>query len=101
MSLIRDAQIEGMRPENLKRERIKGENTRFVADGRGLLTRYSRVWVPISGGIGQMVMEEAHKSHFSIHPGENCINIVYLQTYKARATRLSLHPPDHIRELKN
>ncbi|CAH1418427.1 unnamed protein product [Lactuca virosa] len=69
VSLIRDAQVEGMRPENWKLERIKGENTRFVQDSWGLLTRCGRVWVSMSGGVRQTVMEEAHKSHFSIHLG--------------------------------
>ena len=64
VGLIRDAQIEGMRPENWKLERIKGERARFFQDSRGLLTRYGRVWVPMSGGVRQIVMEEAHKSHF-------------------------------------
>lgn len=50
-------------------ERIKGESARFVQDSRRLLTRYGRVWVPMSGGVRQTVMEEAHKSRFSIHPG--------------------------------
>ncbi|CAH1430886.1 unnamed protein product [Lactuca virosa] len=69
VSLIRDDQVEGMRSENWKLERIKGENTRFKQDSRGLLNRCGRVWVPMSGGVWQTVMEEAHKSHFSIHPG--------------------------------
>ena len=30
VSLIRDAQVEGMRPENWKLEKIRGENTRFL-----------------------------------------------------------------------
>ena len=69
VGLVRDAQIEGMKPENWKLERIKGESARFVQDSHGLLTRYGWVWVPMSGGVRQTVMEEAHKSRFSIHPG--------------------------------
>ena len=69
VGLIRDAQIEGMRPENGKLERIKGESARFVQDSRRLLNRYGRVWVPMSGGVRQTVTEEAHKIRFSIHPG--------------------------------
>ena len=69
VGLVRDAQIEGMKPENRKLERIKGESARFVQDSRGLLTRYGRVWVPMTGGVRQTVMEEAHKSRFSIHLG--------------------------------
>ncbi|KAI3778451.1 hypothetical protein L2E82_07749 [Cichorium intybus] len=38
-------------------------------DSRGLLTRHGRVWVPFTGGNRKTLMEEAHKSKFSIHPG--------------------------------
>ena len=51
VGLVRDAQIEGMRPENWKLERIKGESAWFVQDSLRLLTRYGQVWVPISGGV--------------------------------------------------
>ncbi|TLX68617.1 hypothetical protein E9993_23210, partial [Labilibacter sediminis] len=45
------------------------ELPKLERDGRGLLTRYGRVWVPIAGGNRKILMEEAHKSKFSIHPG--------------------------------
>ncbi|KAJ9564125.1 hypothetical protein OSB04_000091 [Centaurea solstitialis] len=39
------------------------------APSTGLLTRHGRVWVPLAGGARQTLLEEAHKSRFSIHPG--------------------------------
>ena len=69
VGFVRDAQIEGMKLENRKLERIKAESAWFVQDRRRLLTRYGRVWVPMTRGVRQTVMEEAHKSRFSIHPG--------------------------------
>ena len=68
VSLIREARVEGTRQENWKLERIRGENTHFVQDSWGLLTRCGRVWIPMFGGVRQFVLEEAHKSRFSIHP---------------------------------
>ena len=65
--LIREAQTKGVREENWKTKRIRGEITIFLPGSRGLLTRCSRVWVPVSGGVRQIVLEEAHKSWFSIH----------------------------------
>ena len=56
MGLIREAQIEGVREENWKKERIRGEITIFVLDSRGLLTRCGQVWVPMYGGIKQNVL---------------------------------------------
>ena len=39
LGLIRDAQDEGVREDNWKIERIRGEIARFVLDSHGLLTR--------------------------------------------------------------
>ncbi|KAJ9564698.1 hypothetical protein OSB04_000664 [Centaurea solstitialis] len=52
-----------------KRERIKGQLDQLAADSRGLLTRYGRVWVSVSCEERQTLLNEAHKSKFSIHPG--------------------------------
>ncbi|KAJ9561836.1 hypothetical protein OSB04_006996 [Centaurea solstitialis] len=54
---------------NQKKERIKGQVEPLIADSRGLLTRYGRVWVPVSCEARQTLLDEAHKSKFSIHPG--------------------------------
>ncbi|XP_023731913.1 uncharacterized protein LOC111879681 [Lactuca sativa] len=69
LDLIREAQVEGVKKENWKQERISGEIDRFSTDSHGLLIRYGRVWVPDFGGSKQTVLEEARKSRFSIHPG--------------------------------
>ncbi|KAL7601481.1 hypothetical protein Lser_V15G23980 [Lactuca serriola] len=69
LELIREAQVEGVWEENWKIDRIRDEIAIFVPDSRGLLTCCGRVWVPMFGGVRQIVLEEAHRSHFSIHLG--------------------------------
>ncbi|KAJ9553882.1 LOW QUALITY PROTEIN: hypothetical protein OSB04_017927 [Centaurea solstitialis] len=69
IELIRQSQVEAIKADNQKRERIKGQVDQLVADSRGLLTRYGRVWVPVSCEARQTLLDEAHKSKFSIHPG--------------------------------
>ncbi|KAJ9548848.1 hypothetical protein OSB04_021391 [Centaurea solstitialis] len=69
IELIRRSQVEAVKEGNHKRERIKGQVDQLIADSRGLLTRYGRVWVPVSCEARQTLLEEAHKSKFSIHPG--------------------------------
>ena len=69
LDMIKKAQVEGLKRENWKLERIRGQIPLFVWDGRGLLTQCGRVWVPTSGGVRQKILEEAHKSKFSIHHG--------------------------------
>ncbi|KAJ9556412.1 hypothetical protein OSB04_011026 [Centaurea solstitialis] len=67
--LIRQSQADAIKEENQKKERIKGQLLQLVADSRGLLTRFGRVWVPVSCEARHTLQDEAHKSKFSIHPG--------------------------------
>ncbi|KAJ9535922.1 LOW QUALITY PROTEIN: hypothetical protein OSB04_un000910 [Centaurea solstitialis] len=69
IELIRQSQVEAIKADNQKRWRIKGQVEQLATDSRGLLTRYGRVWVPVSCEARQILLDEAHKSKFSIHPG--------------------------------
>ncbi|KAJ9556067.1 hypothetical protein OSB04_010681 [Centaurea solstitialis] len=69
IELIRQSQEEAVKLENQRKERIKGQVDQLVANSRGLLTRYGRVWVPVSCEARQTLLDGAHKSKFSIHPG--------------------------------
>ncbi|KAJ0578605.1 putative nucleotidyltransferase, Ribonuclease H [Helianthus annuus] len=66
---IREAQAETVKEENLKKERIVGQ-LKDLADGNnGLKTRFGRIWVQNSYGVKTLLLDEAHKSRYSIHPG--------------------------------
>ncbi|KAJ9542418.1 hypothetical protein OSB04_028924 [Centaurea solstitialis] len=69
LDLVRRAQEEAGRNENQNRERVRGQLPLMDRDSRVLLTRHEQVWVPDAGGARQTLLEEAHKSRFSIHPG--------------------------------
>ncbi|KAJ9546708.1 hypothetical protein OSB04_019251 [Centaurea solstitialis] len=69
LDLIRRTQEDASLGENQNKERVRGQLSLMVRDSRGLLTRHDRVWVPLAGGARQTLLEEAHKSTFSIHPG--------------------------------
>ena len=58
-----------MKEEHRKSECIVGQISSFDYDSRGLLSLHRMVWVPYHGDVRQVLMEEAHKSRFSIHPG--------------------------------
>ena len=51
------------------REKIVNELPNMEQDGRGVLTKHGRIWVPYTGGYRKFLMDEAHKTKFSIHPG--------------------------------
>lgn len=50
-------------------QEIRGQTDRFVTDSRGLLTQCEQILVPVSRGVHQKILEETHKSRFSINPG--------------------------------
>ncbi|KAD5317689.1 hypothetical protein E3N88_17635 [Mikania micrantha] len=45
---IKEAQIEALKEENWKRDRIKGQAHNLEEDSRGLKTRWGRVWIPLT-----------------------------------------------------
>jgi hypothetical protein len=71
MKQISEAQTEGMKEEHIKAERMVAQEETLLEDARGVKTRYGRIWVPLYGDLRKKVMDEAHKSHYSIHPGTN------------------------------
>ncbi|KAK9077569.1 hypothetical protein SSX86_005906 [Deinandra increscens subsp. villosa] len=66
---IKEAQVEAIKIENQKRERIVGQVKNLVDEESGLRTRFGRIWVPNTCEVKEMLLEEAHKSRYSVHPG--------------------------------
>ena len=66
LNLIRKAQEKA---KHIMREKIVNELPNMEQDGRGVLTKHGRIWVPYTGGYRKFLMNEAHKTKFSIHPG--------------------------------
>ena len=71
---ILEAQIEALKEENRPNEKIYGmpENVNgFVKRPDGVLCFKERSWIPLYGGIRDLIMHESHKSKYSIHPGSD------------------------------
>ncbi|GJX69302.1 putative reverse transcriptase domain-containing protein [Tanacetum coccineum] len=72
---ILEAQIEALKPENLKKEDVGGmirkdipkEKLEPCADET--LCLHERSWLPCYGDLRSVIMHESHKSKYSIHPG--------------------------------
>ncbi|KAJ9560905.1 hypothetical protein OSB04_006065 [Centaurea solstitialis] len=60
VDVVRRALEEASREENQNGERIRGQMSALVRDS---------LWVPRAGAARKTLLEEAHKSRFSIHPG--------------------------------
>ncbi|XP_021991188.1 uncharacterized protein LOC110887941 [Helianthus annuus] len=65
---IREAQTEAVREENWKKERIKGMVKDLTEGSNGMKYRNDRIWVPNTCGVKSLLLDEAHKSRYSIHP---------------------------------
>ena len=66
---IKDAQVEALKEENLKGEVMMKQKSLLEEDSRGLKLFQGKIWVPNIGGIREILLEDSHKSRYSIHPG--------------------------------
>ena len=63
---IREAQLEAVKEENWKKERIIGQLKDLSDGNNGLKTRSGRIWVPNTCGVKALLLDQ---SRYSIHPG--------------------------------
>ncbi|GKF58848.1 putative reverse transcriptase domain-containing protein, partial [Tanacetum coccineum] len=68
---IRNAQVEACKKENISAEGFHGEGEPFEVRSDGTKCLKGRVWLPLFGGLRDLIMLESHKSKYSIHPGSD------------------------------
>ncbi|KAJ0914366.1 putative nucleotidyltransferase, Ribonuclease H [Helianthus annuus] len=68
-SRVRAAQKEALKEGNLEEEYLHGMEKILVPNREGTLCFGKRIWVPLFGGLREVIFDEAHKSRYSIHPG--------------------------------
>ncbi|XP_076905607.1 uncharacterized protein LOC143561393 [Bidens hawaiensis] len=69
---ISEVQTELLADEGLmKKERIYGQQTELIDNTQGVKGRFDRMWIPRHGNLRSRILDEAHKSRYSIHPGSN------------------------------
>ncbi|GJT16645.1 putative reverse transcriptase domain-containing protein [Tanacetum coccineum] len=54
---------------NVMNERLHGLDQQMERKRDGSLYFMDRIWVPLVGGVRTVIMDEAHKSRYSVHPG--------------------------------
>ncbi|GJZ01750.1 putative reverse transcriptase domain-containing protein [Tanacetum coccineum] len=80
--MILAAQGEAFDQENVMNERLHGLDQQMERKRDGSLYFMDRIWVPLVGGVRTVIMDEAHKSRYSVHPGENkMLSIKGLRAY--------------------
>ncbi|GJS86909.1 reverse transcriptase domain-containing protein [Tanacetum coccineum] len=50
-------------------EWLRGLETHFEQRNDGGIYFFDRIWIPSVGGVRKLIMDEAHTSRYSIHPG--------------------------------
>ncbi|GJS04541.1 putative nucleotidyltransferase, ribonuclease H [Tanacetum coccineum] len=67
--MILAAQREAFDQENVMNERLHGLDQQMERKRDESLYFMDRIWVPLVGGMRTVIMDEAHKSRYSVHPG--------------------------------
>ncbi|KAK1411706.1 hypothetical protein QVD17_38266 [Tagetes erecta] len=70
-SRVRDAQREALKEENLKSESMQGMVKNLVPNSENVMYFANRIWIPRFGNLRELILDEAHKSRYSIHPGSD------------------------------
>ncbi|KAJ0476778.1 putative nucleotidyltransferase, Ribonuclease H [Helianthus annuus] len=69
LEMIKEAQIKSLSEMDSRKERTKGFVDKFEERSDGIKTMYGRIWIPRFSEAKDVLLEEAHKSQFSVHPG--------------------------------
>ncbi|GJU60554.1 putative reverse transcriptase domain-containing protein [Tanacetum coccineum] len=70
-SHILEAQNEALKEENVKNKNLRGMDKSFEIHPDGTHCIKNHSWLPLFGGLGDLIMHESHKSKYSIHPGSD------------------------------
>ncbi|GKF23299.1 putative reverse transcriptase domain-containing protein, partial [Tanacetum coccineum] len=65
---IQAAQSEAFKQENILAEILHGLDQQMEKKEGESLYFMDRIWVPLVGGVRTVIMDEAHKSKYSVHP---------------------------------
>ncbi|GJZ61345.1 putative reverse transcriptase domain-containing protein [Tanacetum coccineum] len=68
---ILKAQNEALKEENVKTKNLQGMDKSFEIRPDGTRCIKNRSWLPLFGGLRDLIMHESHKSKYSIHPGSD------------------------------
>ncbi|GJV17351.1 putative reverse transcriptase domain-containing protein [Tanacetum coccineum] len=70
-SQILEAQNEALKEENVKTKNLRGMDKSFEIRPDGTRCIKNRSWLPLFGGLRDLIMHESHKLKYSIHPGSD------------------------------
>nr|GFA56545.1 retrotransposable element Tf2 [Tanacetum cinerariifolium] len=70
MQQILKAQVESLKEGNVQKEDLgRTQKQIFEIRSNGIRYHDKRIWLPLHGGLRDLIMHESHKSKYSINPG--------------------------------
>ncbi|GJT06739.1 putative reverse transcriptase domain-containing protein [Tanacetum coccineum] len=69
MIKILEAQSEASKDLKAPTEWLRGLERHFEQRDYGEIYFFNRIWIPSVGGVRKLIMDEAHTSRYSVHPG--------------------------------
>ncbi|GJZ87285.1 putative reverse transcriptase domain-containing protein [Tanacetum coccineum] len=78
---IKAAQVEALKEENWKSKHITSYISHLEDDSRGIKTRQGRIYILFRSNVKELLLEEAHKSKYSIHLGAMKMYLDLKKTY--------------------
>nr|GEY20324.1 putative reverse transcriptase domain-containing protein [Tanacetum cinerariifolium] len=66
---------------NLKEEALSGANEKLETGADGIKYLNRRAWIPKVNNLRKVVMDEAHRSRYSIHPGADKMYMDVKESY--------------------
>ena len=68
---IKEAQLEALKPENVADEALKGMENNLEIKGHGVHYLMNLIWTPKFGGYREVIMNQVHKTRYSVHPSSD------------------------------
>ncbi|KAI3795537.1 hypothetical protein L1987_38192 [Smallanthus sonchifolius] len=68
---IKESHKLALQEPNLKKEGLGGMIDQLIKGNDGILRMNKRIWVPVYGNTPEEILEEAHKSKYTMYPGSD------------------------------
>lgn len=78
---IKETQLEALKPDNIANEDLRGIDKNLEVKDNGARYLMNRIWTPKFGRFRKVIMDEAYKTKYSVHPGSDKMYMDLKKTY--------------------
>ncbi|GJV79709.1 putative reverse transcriptase domain-containing protein [Tanacetum coccineum] len=90
------AQNEAFEAVNAPAEMLRGLDNQMERRSDEALYYLDRIWIPLTGDVRTLIIDEAHKSRYSVHPGADKMyyDLKYMYWWPRMKKDISLYQPE-------